>query len=197
MKTLLALTAISLLTILGCQKKEVAAAKDYTSIICKVHDARVYRREFSGASVDYTRAYGQFLLSQDWRAKYPYTIIDSNEDIHAEDETKRFLYHLVCDQCQQAFQREREEFNFDSKDLRFNLFLDMTGTPFVGGHEVSIVRLESMLKSARAKQPGVDVIITVPHDLPLKHERDITRVVAKAGINLYNFKRRPKVAPSQ
>ena len=178
-----------LITISGCKEKDVTVAKDYTSIICKVHNERVYRREFNGASVDYTRSYGQFLLSQDWRAKYPYAIINYNEDIHAEDETKRFLYHLVCDRCQNEFKRDREGFDSGSKDLEFAVIVDDVGTPFVDEEEVSLDRLRVLLVEAVNKQPGVEVTIIVPYNLSFKHERTITRVAHLSGVTFLQVKR--------
>jgi len=192
MKLLFVWIPISLIAILGCQKKDITVAKDYTSIVCKVHNERVYKREHSGATVDYKRSYGQFLLSQDWRAKYPYAIINSNKDIHTDGEAKQFHYHLVCDRCQSEFRREAKGFNPKSKDLRFAIILDDLGRPFVDGNQVSMDHLESMLIAAVAKQPSVEVTITVPHSLPFKHERAITRAVYKSGVKYLKTLRSPK-----
>jgi hypothetical protein len=187
MKTLFSFIAMLLITISGCNKKDVSAVKDYTSIVCKTHNERVYRREYRGAIVEYTKAYGQFLHSDDWRAKYPYAIIDSNEDIHAEDATNKFLYHLVCDECQKEFQQDYKSFDFDSEELKFRVVLDDAGKPLVEDCKVTLDQLEVMLVNARKKQPGVDVTIVMPEGLPFKHMRIIQHLASKAGITYINF----------
>ena len=168
-------------------------SKDYTSIICEAHNRRVHRREHGGAVVCYTRAAGLFLHSRDWRAIYPYAIINYNEDVYAADETKRFLYHLVCDDCQWAFQRDRKNFNSRSKGLKLKIELNDSGTPFVEGREVSIERLEAMLLAARKKQPSVDVTIVIPANLPIKYHRSMKHLVSRAEITFFNIKITPKV----
>jgi hypothetical protein len=114
-------------------------------------------------------------------------IIDSNEDIHAEDATNKFLYHLVCDECQKELQQDYKSFDFDSEELKFRVVLDDAGKPLVEDCKVTLDQLEVMLVNARKKQPGVDVTIVMPEGLPFKHMRIIQHLASKAGITYINF----------
>jgi len=110
MKPLFYISLLLSLISAACEKKNKEELKDYTSVICSLHNERVYKREWIPVSLEYSDKYAEFLRSKDWLSIYPYSVPRGDEGAHSVDDTKQYFYHLVCDKCVDALNRSKSEF---------------------------------------------------------------------------------------
>jgi biopolymer transport protein ExbD len=96
---------------------------------------------------------------------------------------------LVCDQCEKGLANDFQKYDPDSKNYRFDVVLDRSGKPFVDGKEVSIERLEVMMKDEKYRHPKVCVRICVQYESAVKYEQRIVNAAHKAGIHFIRFNR--------